>query len=173
MPQPDAIPHPSHRSTDSWSAGGLCECWPHDARPTLSTDIRKPFRRTLRTSVTPTWPRSRGSLVVDPAGLSEVEVGPREWAGLSNVGRKGRLRVSPHERYRTGASPQPSPARLVLERVRGDRLRLAAPSVRPTRIPRGQTRPVSTVGCRPLDRRSDRVDFSGQSMSLAGARGMV
>lgn len=169
---PDAIPHPSHRSADSWSAGGLYERWSHTSGPTLSVDVRKPCRSTCRTSA-PTSPPSGGSLAVDPARLAELEICPGEWAGLSNVGRKGRLRVSPHERDRTGAFPQPAPARLVLERVRGDCLRLAAPPVRPTRIPRGQTRPVSTIGCRPLDRRSDRDHFSSQSMSLAETGGRV
>ena len=69
----DAIPHPSHRSADSCSAGGLGECWSHPSGPTLSVDVRKPFRTTFRTSVTPTWPRSGRSLVVNPAWLWEVE----------------------------------------------------------------------------------------------------
>jgi hypothetical protein len=169
----DAIPHPSHRSADSCSAGGLGECWSRPSGPTLSVDVRKPFRSTFRTSVTHTWPRSGGSLVVYPAWLWEVEVGASGRAGVSNVGRKGCIRVSLYEHDGTGTSPQPAPARCLLERVCGDRLRLASPPVRATRIPRGQTRPLSTVGCRPLDRRPDLCDFSGQSMSLADAGGAI
>ena len=166
---PDAIPHSSHRSADSCSAGRPGGSWSHRSGPTLSVDVRKPFRTTFRTSVTPTWPRSGRSLVVNPAWLWEVEVGASGRAGVSNVGRKGCIRVSLYERARTGTSPQPTPARFLLERVCGNRLRLASPPVRATRIPRGQARPLSTVGCRPLDRRPDLCDFSGQSMSLADA----
>ena len=161
---PAAIPHPSHRSADSRCAGGIDQCRPHRVRSTLSVAVRKPFRGAFRTSVTSNSRLSVGSLVVDPARLSQVEVGPSGWAGLSNVVRKGCLRISTHERDRTGTFPQPTPTRCLFERVCGDRLRLAAPPLRPTRIPRRQARPLSTVGRRPLDRQPDRNDFTRQSM---------
>jgi hypothetical protein len=170
---PDAIPHPYHRSADSCSAGELGGSWSHRSGPTLSLVVRKPFRTTFRTSVALTGPRYGGSLVVDPAWLWEVEVGASARAGVPNVGRKGCIRMSLYERDRTRTFPQPAPARCLLERVCGDRLRLASPPVRATRIPRGQTRPLSTVGCRPLDRRPDLCDFLGQSMSLADTGGAV
>jgi hypothetical protein len=47
----DAISHPSHRSADSCSTGGLGGCWSHPSGPTLSRDVLKPFRTTFRTSV--------------------------------------------------------------------------------------------------------------------------
>jgi len=170
---PDAIPHPSHRSADSCSAGRPGGSSSHRSGPTLSVDVRKSSRTTFRTSVALTRPRSGGSLAVDPAWLWEVEVGASGRAGVSNVGRKGCIRVSLYERDRTGTAPQPAPARCLLERVCGNRLRLASPPVRATRIPRGQARPLSTVGRRPLDRRPDLCDFSGQSMSLADAGGVI
>jgi hypothetical protein len=169
---PDAIPHPSHRSAEFWSARGLDQLRPHRGGSTLSVDVRKPFRG-CRTSVASTLPPCSGSLVVDPAKLSGLGADLSAWAGISNVGRKGCLQVSAHEPDRTGAFPQPASARFLLERVCGIRLRLAAPPVRPTWIPRRQARPISTIGGRPLDRRSDRDDFSGQSMSLPYTGGTV
>jgi len=64
----DGIPHPSHRSTVSWSAGGLGECWSHPSGPTLSVDVENPFeppfgRRPLRygrAAAGPWWSIQRG-----------------------------------------------------------------------------------------------------------------
>ena len=72
---PDAVPHRYHRSAEFCFAGGLCDWWPLLAEPTLSVDVRKPCRSTFRKAVTPTSSPFPGSWAVDPAGLSEVEVG--------------------------------------------------------------------------------------------------
>jgi hypothetical protein len=167
---PDAIPHLSHRSALSWSVGGL----DRDRPPLCGIDPFGQVSETLSTSLSNVRDHDVTSHCWVLGGRSsevwEVSVEEGAWAGISNVGRKGCVRISTHERDRTGASSQPPSACCLLGRVCGHRLRLAASPVRPTRIPGWQARPLSTVGCRPLDRRPDRDDFSRQSVSLSTGR---